>query len=61
MSRKHIINKFNIVIIVLCSIDIITFSSHLDCPDVIERIWHQRLELRKPFGVLVSCKLVNYI
>ena len=36
-------------------------SSHLDCADVIKRIWHQRLELWEPLGVLVPCKLVNDI
>lgn len=39
----------------------INILSHLDRADVVKRIWHQRLELRKPFGILVTCKLVNYI
>lgn len=36
-------------------------SSHLDCANVIKRIWHQRLELWEPLGVLVPRKLVNDI
>lgn len=35
--------------------------SHLDCPDVIKRIWDQRFKLWEPFGVFVSCKFMNNI
>lgn len=35
--------------------------SHLDCPDVVKRVWDQRFKLWKSFGVFVSCKFMNNI
>jgi len=34
---------------------------YLNSSDIIKCIWHQGLQFRKPFGVLVTNKLVNDI